>query len=614
MKNHTLFKTIVVSFLLLLTASNLLQAQIIVNSDFEGGNGTATFINEENNEVHITSELKLGDTKNIVYYVEISGLDINKPLILEVDATWRGHNIVYSYDQENWERSNITNYDNFEIALSSSTVYVAYTYPYVYSNMIDDVNAISDLDHVEVSNLTISEGGLPVKLVKITDDCIPDDEKELIWVLGRMHAFEGPGNLAVVGMMNYFASDEESAKRLRKEAIIYVVPMMDVDMAFNGGSGKDQTPVDFNRDWISLEHFSHWNAVKEAKSWIDSTSQLNNLSVFFDSHSPPLSHYSTLFYYVFDNLPQLKVNIDFVNDNLEQISGYRGDDAIYEYLDISTSQDYVLSIYDNPRLYNVTMETGFKTRPDGVDWTRELYILNGEYHGRAISEFIHGHSYEDDIIVDNNDPNVMVEGNWSSNTDIYGFLGEDYLYTTDANLTSVVFNATIDTAGIYEVFTRWVSHPSFTSNGKASFLHSGGVSNFTLDMTSKGGNWVSLGVFELEAGEEVGLSISNSETGHAIIADGLRISKLRACPTTSVTEYEKSSFDFTLFPNPAANEFTIYLESEATVQTVEIYDLSGKLVLRSAKTTISISTLPSNIYLVVVNTDQGKRAKKLIVK
>ena len=74
---------------------------------------------------------------------------------------------------------------------------------------------------------------------------------------------------------------------------------MDVDQAYNGGSGKDQTPVDFNRDWHSLSNQSHWNAVNAAKSLIDSTAQLNNFSVFVDSHSPPQGGQS-LFYYIYD--------------------------------------------------------------------------------------------------------------------------------------------------------------------------------------------------------------------------------------------------------------------------------------------------------------------------
>ena len=281
--------------LFLFISSSFLSAQIIVNSSFEGGNGIATFTNTANNEVHIASELKGGDTKNIVYYVQISGLNPAMQLTLQVNATWSGHEVVYSYDNINWTRSTKTNLNNFKIPLTSDIVYVAHSYPHTYSNMIADVNAISTLPFVTVSNLAISEGGRAVKLLRISDDCEPDAGKELIWVFGRMHAFENPGSLSVQGMINYFVSNNPTAKRLRKEAIIYVVPMMDVDMAFNGGSGKDQTPVDYNRDWGTITGPSHWNAVNAAKALMNSTAAQNNFSVFFDSHSPLPRHGTNMF-------------------------------------------------------------------------------------------------------------------------------------------------------------------------------------------------------------------------------------------------------------------------------------------------------------------------------
>lgn len=613
MKHFKKTKTTWLYLILLFVPSCFAFAQVTVNSNFEGGNGVATFKVEENNEIHITSELKGGDTKNIVYYVEISGLNPDMPLILYVDATWRGHTLAYSFDQITWHRSNLTNLNNFNIPLTSSTIYVAHTYPYVYSDMINDVNAISNLDYVEVSDLTISEGGRPVKLVKITDACIDDNEKELIWIFGRMHAFEVPGNLAAVGMMNYFASDEPSAQRLRKEAIIYVVPMMDVDMAFAGGSGKDQEPVDFNRDWYYLNTPSHWNAVEAAKMMIDSTAQLNNFSVFFDSHSPPSSHWSTVFYYVYD-VPQMKSNINFVSETVEQIAGYRGDDAIYSGLDISVSQDYVLSIYNNPRHYNVTMETGFKTRPDGVEWTRELYLLNGEYHGRAISDFIHGHAYEDDLIVDNNDPNVVIEGNWSSGTDIFGYLEDDYLYINSESPASIVFNATIDSTGTYEVFTRWVSHPDFATNASASFTYSEETLDFTLDMTNRGGNWISLDTVTLNAGEQVSLTINNTGANQTVIADGLRISRVIECASLTTDKFEKPLFNFGLYPNPATNEFTVQLENNAELEWVKVYDLTGRLVLKSNETTVNTMSLYRGLYIVQVKTNRGEGVKKLVIR
>lgn len=149
-KNNFLNKPLLL-LLIALFSTNLLQAQITVNSNFEGGNGIATFIDSVNNEVHIISELKGGDTKNICYYVEISGLNPAMPLTLEVSAQWSGHHIVYSYDNINWQKAILTSLNNFAIPLTSSTVFVAHSYPYTYSNMVADVSAFSGFSFVHVS-------------------------------------------------------------------------------------------------------------------------------------------------------------------------------------------------------------------------------------------------------------------------------------------------------------------------------------------------------------------------------------------------------------------------------------------------------------------------------
>ncbi|MBQ0768557.1 MAG: hypothetical protein KBT58_04650 [Bizionia sp.] len=126
-KKHLALKNILFFLMVILLSPSLLQAQIIVNSNFEGGNGVATFTDTSAKEAHIVSGLKGDDTKNISYYVEISGLNPALPLTLEVSAFWSGPTIVYSYDNINWEKTALTNLNNFSIPLQSSSVFVAHS-------------------------------------------------------------------------------------------------------------------------------------------------------------------------------------------------------------------------------------------------------------------------------------------------------------------------------------------------------------------------------------------------------------------------------------------------------------------------------------------------------
>lgn len=195
-------------------------------------------------------------------------------------------------------------------------------------------------------------------------------------------------------------------------------------------------------------------------------------------------------------------NIRFVNETVQQIANYKGTELLYVGLDISISQDYVISNYDNPKHYNVTMETGFGVRPDFVEWTKATYLQNGEFYAKAISEYIHGLSNANDILIDNtNATQVNLSGNWSSGNILLGYFGTDYISAPSGTPSSATFSATIPTAGKYEIFTRWVSSPNFESNAPATFTYSGGTDSFSLNMTSRGGNWISLGNYDLAASE-----------------------------------------------------------------------------------------------------------------
>lgn len=144
-----------------------------------------------------------------------------------------------------------------------------------------------------------------------------------------------------------------------------------------------------------------------------------------------------------------------------------------------------------------------------------------------------------------------------------------------------MFNATINSAGTYEIFTRWVSQANFATNAYASFSHSGVINDYTLDMSIRGGNWVSLDTFHLGAGEQVSLTINNTNANQTIVADGLRISKLIKCATSAIPNIPQESayFDFNIYPNPTQNSTTISFDllEKSTVELTIFNSLGQKI-------------------------------------
>ncbi|MBQ0768555.1 MAG: T9SS type A sorting domain-containing protein [Bizionia sp.] len=246
-----------------------------------------------------------------------------------------------------------------------------------------------------------------------------------------------------------------------------------------------------------------------------------------------------------------------------------------------------------------------------------MYLLNGHYHGHAISDYIHGLAHTNDIIIDNNDAgNVVINGNWTPSTNILGYYDDDYLSADTSVSSSVVFNAIVATAGTYEVFTCWVSNPNFATNALASFTHSGITDNFSLNMTLRGGNWVALDTYYLEAGEQVSLTISNLNANQTIIADGLRISEVLDCQSLSIQDNYQTPLPFNckLYPNPTNDNFTLQLDTNTTLITAKIYDMLGHLVLTTKEYKVDTSALKNGLYAVEIITNKGRGIQKLVIR
>lgn len=76
-----------------------------------------------------------------------------------------------------------------------------------------------------------------------------------------------------------------------------------------------------------------------------------------------------------------------------------------------------------------------------------------------------------------------------------------------------------------------------------------------------------------------------------------------------------SDFNFSeafVGPNPIKDELHIVLNNFTVLNNVSVFDISGKLILKSNSTTIFTSQLESGIYLVQVTTDKGSFMRKLL--
>ena len=379
--------------ILFLFAAVSLKAQISIDTSFEGSNARTLIIDNANNTVKVESVLKRGDIYNVVFYFKVSGFDSTRALKINIKYTQLNNLPVmpaYSYDKVTWYRISGTvvgDSKEFTNTYYRSTIYFSHGYPYVYSRLNDLITQYSGNPFVNVSNVSTSELGRAVKLFKFTNPNVPDTGKVSVWMLGRNHAMESHSNYVVEGLMNFLASADAKADYLRTKAIVYVVPIMDVDMAAMGGTGKDQSPVDFNRDWDSP---SYWNAVKDVKTKILQTSAQNRIKIFIDSHDPFPSAGDTasrLFMYSFTDTGRKSANLNIFRNKLFNNGGYWfGRQTIYP-TSGQTSSRWVDSMFASID-FSTSIETGWVNRTNGSEWSIYLYQKHGEVIGKGISDFI----------------------------------------------------------------------------------------------------------------------------------------------------------------------------------------------------------------------------------
>lgn len=255
-----------------------------IATGFEGGNGELTLVDPATWTVNVRPELKGSSPYRAWFYFKLSNVSSAQPTNVVFENASFFTRPYYSYDDESWLPFPSGVGNTFTTTFTSDPVWIAHSIPYLprhEEELIADLQAAAG-PAVRVSTLATSEGGLPVKRLRITAPGT-GRAKRGVWIVARHHAWEASGSWIADGLARWLVSGDPQAVNLLLKADLHVVPIMDVDNVVLGGSGKDQSPVDFNRDWRSTPH---WNAVGAAIDAIDSFAASRPYDLFIDSHCP----------------------------------------------------------------------------------------------------------------------------------------------------------------------------------------------------------------------------------------------------------------------------------------------------------------------------------------
>lgn len=283
------------------------QGALTVVTNFEGGSASVLALDARTQMVRITPGGKVDRGWPCWWYLQLKGVDVHRPLVLQViantsvgsseegtqhkklGADWSLPNqAAISTNGVDWEQTlsgeRQGNKITYRIQPEATNLWLAWGPPFTLTNAWSFVQAAAhDHPFAKYFTLATSRENRQVPALQVSEGDLPASNRPAIWVLGRQHAWEVGGTWVVAGFAEWLLSNDPRATRLRSEAEIFVVPVMDGDHVATGDGGKDSIPRDPNRDWSDTAYYREVAAVQ--KSVLAQVKE-NRMALFVDVHDP----------------------------------------------------------------------------------------------------------------------------------------------------------------------------------------------------------------------------------------------------------------------------------------------------------------------------------------
>ena len=132
------------------------------------------------------------------------------------------------------------------------------------------------------------------------------------------------------------------------------------------------------------------------------------------------------------------------------------------------------------------------------------------------------------------------------------------------------------------------------------------------------GSETTIGAYPREGYHFVSWNDGNEEAVRTITVDGTAVYIAEFALGEGVSDFQSTSPDITICPNPVTDNLHIKLSAEYPSHNTElqVIDINGRIVLQAAatneETTLSVTTLPAGIYLLRVNSGGASRTVKFV--
>tara|TARA_R110002096_G_scaffold91625_1_gene207229 strand:+ start:1602 stop:2804 length:1203 start_codon:yes stop_codon:yes gene_type:complete len=291
------------SFPIVFLLAGIAQGEIQVETDFPGGSGAVTNIDQSTGWIQLDPADHPGKGWRCWWYVRLVGLQPQQTITLDVgNAPWATPDrATYSEDGgKTWVQTGKGVREDkrirYSLQLNEPTALIAWGPPFVPADSQALVDSLASRNpDATAFSLCETRGGLSTPALRIGKRQHSDvgANRSLIWIQARQHAWESGSSWVCKGLAEWIISDAPEAANLRKQFEIVIVPVMDIDNVQLGAGGKNQKPQDHNRDWSDAPH---WNAVAAAQKEIKTAAELGRLAAFIDLHNPGADSVFPYFY------------------------------------------------------------------------------------------------------------------------------------------------------------------------------------------------------------------------------------------------------------------------------------------------------------------------------
>ncbi|ORX58532.1 Zn-dependent exopeptidase [Piromyces finnis] len=202
-----------------------------------------------------------------------------------------GYNISYTKNKKcsNFKQTYLLDM-SIVFTEDNDTCYIAYCYPYTYSDLQRDINILkmdnklfNVLNH-EIIGESINKN--KIDLITITNNRINNENKKVIIITGRVHPCETNSSFMVKGFIEFMIGNTKEAQYIRDNYIVKIIPMLNPDGVISGNSRCSLTGYDLNRCWRLSEKklIRYTPEIHTVIKMIEKTLENNSIEMFVDMH------------------------------------------------------------------------------------------------------------------------------------------------------------------------------------------------------------------------------------------------------------------------------------------------------------------------------------------